>query len=148
MLLRISLLTLIAWSMTMQASADSCLLEFTSLDVIEKVQAGSARNFQHPLKSKNVNGIFETRVVLEGKFDGQLLNLTVRFPANGVSLPYNIYLLAAGTEKQMMSWQDLTSGCTAPGRSIFPGQASTLDAIKLPHDAGSMNLHLILWGRL
>lgn len=148
MLLRILLLTLVGWSMTMQASADSCLPEFTSLDVIERLQAGSARNFQHPLKSKNVSGTFETRAVLEGKFDGQRLNLTVRFPANGVSLPYNIYLLAAGTEKQMVSWQDLTNGCTAPGGSVFPGQAFTLDAIKLPADAGSMNLHLILWGRL
>lgn len=148
LILRILLSSFLCCVLTGRACADTCLPEFTALDVIETVNAGSARTFTHPLKSKNVGGIFLTRVVLTGEFDGQRLSLTVRFPADGVSLPYNVYLLVVGTEQDMLRWQDLTRGCKAPGASIFPGQSVNLDAIKFQPDAGTANLHLILWGRL
>lgn len=145
---RISLSLLFVCFLTVGAQADTCLPDFVSLDVIETVKIGTARSFSHPLKSKNVSGIFVTRVVLEGKFNGQNLDLAVRFPADGVSLPYNVYLFLAGTEKEMLVWEDLTRGCTAHGISIFPGESASLQTIKPRPNAGTLNLHLILWGRL
>jgi hypothetical protein len=125
-------------------AAESCLPDFTSLDVF---QDASAPTFSHRLKSRNVKGPFLTRATLDGKSDDGTLNLTFRFKTDGVSLAYNIYAILVAAGPNLLLWRDLTNGCKGPGISIFPGQQHALPAIKLS-GSGKSNLHIIVWGRL
>jgi hypothetical protein len=123
---------------------ESCLLDFTSLDVF---QDSSVQSFSLPLKSRNANGPFVTHATLDGLWDGMTLALTFRFKLNGVSLPYNIYAVLVVSGGDVLAWRDLTKACTDPGASIFPGQSFALPPIKTSN-MGKSDWHIIVWGHL
>jgi hypothetical protein len=98
----------------------------------------------------NASGIFQTKALLEGIFDptSGKLSLTNLFDEtfDGVSLPYALYAVLVIADGQVVSWQDLTTGCTGPGSGIFPGQKFQLKPIALP--AKKQKLQITVWGAL
>jgi hypothetical protein len=87
---------------------ESCLLDFTSLDVF---QDSSVQSFSLPLKSRNAHGPFVTRATLDGQSDGATLALTFRFKLDGVSLPYNIYAVLVVSGGEVLAWRDGATTC-------------------------------------
>jgi hypothetical protein len=127
--------------------AESCLPDWTSLDVIESISPGLPSAFSLRLRSRNLSGDFLTQATLEAGFDGSILNLGFRFEMEGVSLPYNIYALLAAAPDAALAWHDLTNGCSGPGASIFPKGKYDLPHLKISREK-PFDLHVIVWGRL
>jgi hypothetical protein len=144
----IALALLAGWLATGGAASaraeDSCLPDFTSLDVF---QDASAPSFSLPLKSQNASGPFVTHATLDGRWDGTALALTFQFRFGGVSLPYDIFAVLVTSGRDVLAWNDLTNACSGPGAGIFPGDSFPLPPIKTTA-APKPGWHIIVWGRL
>ena len=130
------------------APASSCLPEFVALDVVQPLAAGDT--FSHYLKSHKTDGVFESDFAIEGSFQGGSIDLSFRFTRGpDLGLPYNLYLVLAATEKEVVAWHDFTAGCSdekGQVQSVFRGHTFRLPAIKNAGD-GPLNLRLLVWGR-
>jgi hypothetical protein len=127
----------------------SCLPQFNSLQVLETVDLDAGRNFSYALKSENAYGLFTTRVFLSGTLANRELNLKAHFDEtfDGISLPYNFYLIAIMQDGQVIEYVDFTDACNDPGLSFFPGQSVKLHPVHL-RGSGFSRLQIVVWGRL
>lgn len=127
----------------------SCLPDFNSLQVLETVDLAGSKTFSYPLKSENANGLFNTRVFLSGTLSNRTLNLKAHFDEtfDGVSLPYNLFVVVIIQDGQVVQYIDFTDACNDPGISFFPGQAVSLTPVALEGE-GSTRLQIAVWGRL
>jgi hypothetical protein len=122
----------------------SCLPKFTALQTME-----TNRSFSHFLISENSQGLFTTRVLLEGMVIGESLKMKFQFDPlwEGVSLPYNLYAVMVIADGKPAAWFDFTRGCESAGISFFPGRSLELSPVKL---LGSppQRLQIMVWGKL
>jgi hypothetical protein len=125
----------------------SCLPDFTSAQILERIDPVTPKTFVYPLKTRRSGFMLETEAVLEAHLTEGVLQMTVHFSDDfhGVSLPYNLYLVGVTVNGEPVNWQDLTGACEGPGAGIFPGQSIDLKPVKV-HSQGI--LQIVVWGRL
>lgn len=138
-----------------RAGQTSCVPVYTALNVIEDVDPAADSSFVHPLIAENAQGLFESRVRLEGTVhhstanEKASLDMVIRFdPAfEGVSLPYNLYTVLVISNGRVLTWLDFTESCQGSGVSFFPGREIRIPALKL-FGADPQKLQIMVWGRL
>jgi hypothetical protein len=126
----------------------SCLPDFNSLQLLETTTPGASQEFIKPLKSMNMNGLFQTKVQAVIRI-AQDLEMLIRFDPefDGVSLPYNLYAVLVVADGAVLSYMDFTRECAGPGIGFFPGGEIRLPRIKLI-GADPQKLQIMVWGRL
>jgi len=130
----------------------SCLPDFMSLQELLIVGGEELAPQTFVLKSENHRGRFPTHARLKLASDPlhkNRLMASVSFAPefDGVSLPYNLYVLAFVLDGEMVGWWDYTRGCTGPGLSFFPGAEIRLPHVNLVGDR-PQKLQIMVWGRL
>lgn len=137
-------LVLILFSGWLAHGQMSCLPDFTALQAVE-----TESEFKHLLVSRNSQGDFRTRVILEGRQEDGALKMRIGFdPAwGGVSLPYNLFAIMVIAEGKPVGWLDFTGTCQGPGISFFPGRTIDLPEVKLL-GGSKQKLQIMVWGKL
>jgi hypothetical protein len=126
----------------------SCFPLHLALAEIETIEFGKSRTFEHRLKSTSVNGVFLTRVVLEGVFDGRNVLFKLKYPQeeDEVAIPYSLFALMAAIADSVPYWNDFTQGCQSLPVSVSPGNHVELGTAKLT-GKGVVEVHLLAFGR-